>query len=183
MWARNRKNDVRIANVRTRKGWNFPSRGSENYKKGATRKLGKFWCDSCNKCVKILVLRYRLELDITDDTANAVVVMFDEPATTLVGCSAESVMEDDDEQTSLAPCIPLKLSLIPIMSMGPLKVSHKRDKPRELILRIQTVRTQAIQLCMLLTRKKGLVIEDSDAEANCATAEGGTRKKDGRHSK
>ncbi|GJV88797.1 reverse transcriptase domain-containing protein [Tanacetum coccineum] len=78
MWARNRKNDVRIANVRTRKGWNFPSRGSENCKKGATRKL-------------------RLELGITDDTTNVVVVMFDEPATTLVGCSAESVMEDDDE--------------------------------------------------------------------------------------
>nr|GEV73334.1 hypothetical protein [Tanacetum cinerariifolium] len=73
MWARNRKNDteifhckVRIANVRTRKGWNFPS--------------------------------YRLELDITDDTATVVVVMFDDPATTLVGCSAKSVMEDDDEQ-------------------------------------------------------------------------------------
>nr|GEY06663.1 hypothetical protein [Tanacetum cinerariifolium] len=37
MWARNRKNDVRIANVRTRKGWNSPSRGRENCKKGATR--------------------------------------------------------------------------------------------------------------------------------------------------
>ncbi|GJX60108.1 DNA helicase PIF1, ATP-dependent [Tanacetum coccineum] len=66
---------VRIANVRTRKGWNFPSCGGENF------------------------LRYRLELDVADDTANAVVVMFDEPATTLVGCSAESVMEDDDESS------------------------------------------------------------------------------------
>ncbi|GKF23417.1 hypothetical protein Tco_0075739, partial [Tanacetum coccineum] len=35
--------------------------------------------------------------DITDDTTNVVVVMFDEPETTLVGCSAESIMEDDDE--------------------------------------------------------------------------------------
>nr|GEU73399.1 hypothetical protein CTI12_AA123990 [Tanacetum cinerariifolium] len=41
MWARNQKNDtaifhckVRIANVRTRKGWNFPSCGGGNYKKG-----------------------------------------------------------------------------------------------------------------------------------------------------
>ncbi|GJX40662.1 uncharacterized mitochondrial protein-like protein [Tanacetum coccineum] len=54
-------------------------------------------------------VRYRLELGITDDTANIVVVMFDEPATTLVGCSAESVMEDDDEslnyQSNLAPAL------------------------------------------------------------------------------
>ncbi|GKD53210.1 reverse transcriptase domain-containing protein [Tanacetum coccineum] len=118
---------VRIANVRTRKGWNFPSCGGENCKKGATRRLGQFWCESCNKSVEFPVLRncclvyqgaantnalrsnlyvafvnpfvrrYRLELDVADDTANAMVVMFDEPATTLVGCSAESVMEDDDE--------------------------------------------------------------------------------------
>ncbi|GJR09517.1 nucleic acid-binding, OB-fold protein [Tanacetum coccineum] len=102
MWVHNRKNDtaifhckVRIANVRTRKGWNFPSYGSENCTKGSTRKLRQFWCESCNKCVEFPVLR--LELDITDDTANAVEAMFDEPAITLVGCSAESVMEDDDE--------------------------------------------------------------------------------------
>nr|GEZ50317.1 nucleic acid-binding, OB-fold protein [Tanacetum cinerariifolium] len=95
MWARNRKNDtvifhckVRIANVRMRKGWNFPSCGGENCKKGATRRLGQF-------------CRYRLELDVADDTANIVVVMFDEPATTLVGCSAESVMGDDDEDPSV----------------------------------------------------------------------------------
>ncbi|GJS23494.1 nucleic acid-binding, OB-fold protein [Tanacetum coccineum] len=116
MWARNRKNDtaifhckVRIANVRTSKGWNFPSCGGENCKKGATRKLGQFWCESCNKSIEFPVLRYRLELDIADDTANTVVVMFDEPATTLVGCSAESVMEDDDEssddQSNLPPAL------------------------------------------------------------------------------
>ncbi|GJU65757.1 reverse transcriptase domain-containing protein [Tanacetum coccineum] len=117
MWARNRKNDVRIANVRTRKGWNFPSHGGENCKKGSTRKLGQFWCEFFNKCVEFTVLSihnpfvriYKLELDITDDTANAVVVMFDEPATTLVGCSEESVMEDDDEssddQSNLPPAL------------------------------------------------------------------------------
>ncbi|GJQ96333.1 nucleic acid-binding, OB-fold protein [Tanacetum coccineum] len=97
LWARNRKNDVRIANVRVRKGWNFPSCGGENCKKGSTRKLGQFWCESCNKSVEFPVLRYRLEFNIIDDTANVVVVMFDEPATTLVRCSAESIMEDDDE--------------------------------------------------------------------------------------
>nr|GEU35789.1 reverse transcriptase domain-containing protein [Tanacetum cinerariifolium] len=44
------------------------------------------------------LLIYRLKLDITDDTTNVVVVMFDEPATTLVGCSVESVIKDDDDE-------------------------------------------------------------------------------------
>ncbi|GJX99300.1 DNA helicase PIF1, ATP-dependent [Tanacetum coccineum] len=55
------------------------------------------------------LLIYRLELDVADDTAHAVVVMFDEPATTLVECSAESVMEDDnessDDQSNLPPAL------------------------------------------------------------------------------
>ncbi|GJT56208.1 reverse transcriptase domain-containing protein [Tanacetum coccineum] len=76
----NRKNDsitfyckVMIENVRTKKGWNFPSDGGDNF------------------------LRYRLELDFADDTAHIVVVMNDEPTTSLVGCSAESIMEEEDE--------------------------------------------------------------------------------------
>ncbi|GJZ83029.1 replication protein A 70 kDa DNA-binding subunit C-like protein [Tanacetum coccineum] len=41
--------------------------------------------------------RYRLELDVSDDTAQIVVVMFDETATALVGCSAGSLMDIEDE--------------------------------------------------------------------------------------
>ncbi|GJU19988.1 nucleic acid-binding, OB-fold protein, partial [Tanacetum coccineum] len=40
---------------------------------------------------------YRLELDVSDDTAQIVVVMFDETATALVGCSAGSLMDIEDE--------------------------------------------------------------------------------------
>ncbi|GJT46471.1 reverse transcriptase domain-containing protein [Tanacetum coccineum] len=79
MWARNRKYDVR-----TKKGWNYPSCGGEKCKKGnLDRKDGRFWCDSCNSSVDYPVIRYRLELEISDATAEAMVVMFDETAKTL----------------------------------------------------------------------------------------------------
>ncbi|GJR97974.1 DNA helicase PIF1, ATP-dependent [Tanacetum coccineum] len=79
IWARNRKNDsstfnckVRIDNVRTKKGWNYPSCGGSKCKKGIERKAGSFWCDSCNKPVEYPVLR--IELDISDQTASTVTV-------------------------------------------------------------------------------------------------------------
>ncbi|GJS99240.1 reverse transcriptase domain-containing protein [Tanacetum coccineum] len=76
MWARNRKYDsstffceVNIDKVRTKKGWNYPSCGGEKYKKGnLDRKEGRFWCDSCNNSMEYPVIRYRLELEISDDT-------------------------------------------------------------------------------------------------------------------
>ncbi|GJU77502.1 reverse transcriptase domain-containing protein, partial [Tanacetum coccineum] len=39
------------------------------------------------------MLRYRLELDVSNATTQTVVVLFDEPATTLVGCLAGSLMD------------------------------------------------------------------------------------------
>ncbi|GKB62292.1 putative reverse transcriptase domain-containing protein [Tanacetum coccineum] len=41
--------------------------------------------------------RYRLELDVSDDTTQTVIVMFDETATALVGCSAGSLIDIEDE--------------------------------------------------------------------------------------
>ncbi|GKD63421.1 replication protein A 70 kDa DNA-binding subunit C-like protein [Tanacetum coccineum] len=64
MWARNRKNDVTIDGIRTRKGWNFPSCGSDTCKKALTRQNSQFFCQSCNTTVDYPVLRYRLEVDI-----------------------------------------------------------------------------------------------------------------------
>ncbi|GKA39605.1 reverse transcriptase domain-containing protein [Tanacetum coccineum] len=91
MWARNRKYDaatfhcgVRIDKIRTKRGWNYPSCGGEKCKKGnLDRKHGRFWCDSCHSSVDYLVLRYRLEMEVSDDIAQAVVVMFDETARTV----------------------------------------------------------------------------------------------------
>ncbi|KAL6571824.1 hypothetical protein OROHE_002693 [Orobanche hederae] len=52
---------------------------------------------------------YRLELGVSDDTAHAVVVMFDETAANLVKCSAESILEvedmSSDNHSSLPPAI------------------------------------------------------------------------------
>ncbi|GJW29721.1 zf-CCHC domain-containing protein [Tanacetum coccineum] len=123
IWARNCKNDsatfhckVMIENARTRKGWNYPSCGGDNYKKGATRQGGRFFCEACNKVIEYPVLRYRLELGVADDilahvvchrlcdefgvaddTAHVVVILFDEPATELLGYIAESLLETVDE--------------------------------------------------------------------------------------
>nr|GEU46880.1 nucleic acid-binding, OB-fold protein [Tanacetum cinerariifolium] len=94
MWARNRKYDsaafhceVKIDRIRTKNGWNVPSCGGEKCKKGnISHKAGKFWCDSCDSTMEYPVLRYRLELEISDDTAEEVVIMFDETATSLLKC-------------------------------------------------------------------------------------------------
>ena len=45
--------------------------------------------------------RYRLELGVTNDTAQSVFVLFDEPATELVKCSASFLMQLDDEVNTL----------------------------------------------------------------------------------
>ncbi|GKA44691.1 DNA helicase PIF1, ATP-dependent [Tanacetum coccineum] len=46
---------------------------------------------------KVMVLMYRLEVVVADDTAHTVVVMFNDTTTELVKCSAESLMAADDE--------------------------------------------------------------------------------------
>ncbi|GKF77002.1 ATP-dependent DNA helicase PIF1-like protein, partial [Tanacetum coccineum] len=77
---------VRIDKIRTNRGWNYPSCGGEKCKKDYP------------------VLRYRLEMEVSDDTAQAVVVMFDETARTVVKCSAGSIVgseEQDEEETGL----------------------------------------------------------------------------------
>ncbi|GKA40198.1 DNA helicase PIF1, ATP-dependent [Tanacetum coccineum] len=106
MWARNRKNDsitfhckVTIDGIRTRKGWNFPSCRSDTCKKALTRQDGQFFCQSCNKGVNYPVLRYWLKVDTSDNTAQAIVVMFNETATALVNCSADFLMDTVDESS------------------------------------------------------------------------------------
>ncbi|GKB20040.1 reverse transcriptase domain-containing protein [Tanacetum coccineum] len=93
--------EVKIDKVRTKRGWNYPSCGGEKCKKGMiTRKEGKLWCDSCNNPVE-----YPLELEVSNDTAKAVVVMFDETAATLVKCSADLILGSEEEHSGLPPAI------------------------------------------------------------------------------
>nr|GEW20250.1 DNA helicase PIF1, ATP-dependent [Tanacetum cinerariifolium]GEW24774.1 DNA helicase PIF1, ATP-dependent [Tanacetum cinerariifolium] len=89
IWARNRQNNtvtfhckVMIENFRNKKGWNYPSCGYEKCRIGAARQHGKW---------------YRLEVVVADDTAHTVVVMFNDTATEMTKCSAESLMVTDDE--------------------------------------------------------------------------------------
>ncbi|GJS93015.1 reverse transcriptase domain-containing protein [Tanacetum coccineum] len=116
MWACNQKYNtatfycaVRIDKIRTKRGWNYPSCGDEKCKKGNLNcKNGRFWCDSCHSSVGCPVLRYKLELEVLDDTAQVVVVMFDETARTVVKCLVGSIVkseEHDEKDMGLPPAL------------------------------------------------------------------------------
>ncbi|GKD27552.1 ATP-dependent DNA helicase PIF1-like protein, partial [Tanacetum coccineum] len=96
-----------IDKIRTKRGWNYSSCGGEKCRKGnLDRKQGRFWCDSCHSSVDYLVLR--LELEVSDETAQTVVVMFDETAKTVVKCPTGSIVgseEQGDEETGLPPAL------------------------------------------------------------------------------
>ncbi|GKE21076.1 nucleic acid-binding, OB-fold protein, partial [Tanacetum coccineum] len=92
------ENLLMIDKVRTKKGWNYTSCGGEKCKKGYLDHTdGRFWYDSCNSSVDYLVIRYRLELETSDATLEAVVVMFDETVKRLVKCSASSIVGSEDQ--------------------------------------------------------------------------------------
>ncbi|GKC38270.1 replication protein A 70 kDa DNA-binding subunit C-like protein, partial [Tanacetum coccineum] len=91
IWARNLQNNtttfhckVMIETFRTKKGRNYPSCGYEKYRKGATRKLGKWVCEACNRAVNYPVFRYMLKVVAADDTTHTVVVMFNDTAMELL---------------------------------------------------------------------------------------------------
>ncbi|GKA09992.1 DNA helicase PIF1, ATP-dependent [Tanacetum coccineum] len=110
IWARNRQNNtvtfhckVMIENFRNKKGWNYPSYGYENCRKGATRQLGKWFCEACNRHIDYPVFRYMLEVVVADDTASTVVVMFNDTAMELIKCLVELLMVGDDEGAEADP--------------------------------------------------------------------------------
>ncbi|GJY71186.1 retrotransposon protein, putative, ty1-copia subclass [Tanacetum coccineum] len=85
-----------IDGVKTKTGWNFPSCCSKDCKKSVTRQKGYFYYESCNRrkvTLGINEYRYKLELG----TSQTVIVMFNETATALVGCSAGSLIDIEDE--------------------------------------------------------------------------------------
>nr|GEV91960.1 copia protein [Tanacetum cinerariifolium] len=88
---------VMIEDVRRKSGWNYPSCGGEKYRKSVSRQVGKFLYETCYRTVDYPVLRYRLEVVVADDTAHTVVVMFSEITTELLNCSADSLIEAEDD--------------------------------------------------------------------------------------
>ncbi|GJV08398.1 DNA helicase PIF1, ATP-dependent [Tanacetum coccineum] len=99
-------------NVRTRNGWNFPSFGGKKCKKSVTHSNGRFLCESCKKNMDYPVLRYKLELEVSDDTTEVVVVMFNETTTSLVKCPADSIMKYEDHQADEHSPLPQALASI-----------------------------------------------------------------------
>ncbi|GJT85467.1 RNA-directed DNA polymerase, eukaryota [Tanacetum coccineum] len=69
----------------------------EKCKKGVVQREGSFLCQACEKAVEYPVLRYRLELDVSDKTTSTVVVMFDEPAIELVKCTADTLASAEED--------------------------------------------------------------------------------------
>ncbi|XP_071697351.1 replication factor A protein 1-like [Rutidosis leptorrhynchoides] len=96
---------VKIQNIRTKNGWYYLSCSICKCKKAVSRQSGNFWCDSCEKTVDFPRTRFRLQMDVTDETAQAVIVMFDETAEKLVNATAQSLLDDmnQDSWTSVLP--------------------------------------------------------------------------------
>ncbi|GJV44870.1 replication protein A 70 kDa DNA-binding subunit C-like protein [Tanacetum coccineum] len=132
-------------------------------------------------------IRYRLELDVSDDTAHVVVIMFDEPTTSLVKCSVESIVEAEDEQTSLVQLTFWKSSPAPTTSMETLKVSRVgrliRLKELRTAVDIEDSDTEASgdsakgaskdrAARVFDMKKRSVVIEDSDTEVSCGSTKG-----------
>ncbi|GJY38865.1 replication protein A 70 kDa DNA-binding subunit C-like protein [Tanacetum coccineum] len=89
--------NVMIKDVRRKSGWNYPSCGGEKCKKRLSMDNGTFKCGTCDKIVDYPVLKYILEVVVADDTAHTVVVLFNEMATELVKCFADSIIDALDE--------------------------------------------------------------------------------------
>ncbi|GJT60042.1 reverse transcriptase domain-containing protein [Tanacetum coccineum] len=99
MWARNRKND----------SITFHSKGPplmESYKEG----MNFLSCGSGEGHRKKEVDPYRLEVNVSDDIAQAVVIMLNETATAFVKCSADSLMDTVDESSKDHLSLPPALS-------------------------------------------------------------------------
>ncbi|GKF18611.1 DNA helicase PIF1, ATP-dependent [Tanacetum coccineum] len=79
--------------------------------KGASRKNGKWVCEACNRAVDYPVFRYRLEAVVADDTTHTVVMMFNDTATELLKCSAESLMGTEDEGSDADDDLNLPLAI------------------------------------------------------------------------
>ncbi|GKB15197.1 DNA helicase PIF1, ATP-dependent, partial [Tanacetum coccineum] len=78
-------------------------------RKGASRKNEKWVCEACNRAVDYPV--FRLEVMVANDTANTVVVMFNDTATEFLKCSAESLMGTEDEGSDADDDLNLPLAI------------------------------------------------------------------------
>ncbi|GJR91635.1 FAR1-related sequence 5-like protein [Tanacetum coccineum] len=89
--------EAKIINVRTKNSWwYYPACGSGKCKKGVTWNDGKLW-HSCSKPVNYAKPRFRLEVDVKDESAQTVIVTWDETASELTKSSAKALLDGLDE--------------------------------------------------------------------------------------
>nr|GEY61877.1 hypothetical protein [Tanacetum cinerariifolium] len=191
IWARNKKNDsstfkcrVKINDTRSRKGWNFQACGGEKCKKGVVRKNKSYWGQVCEKAVDYPVLRFWIELDVSDKSASTVVVMFDEPVKELLKCSADSLAAADDESRfGYADHAGLPLALANIIEDCPEEAvdvdSESRNMNTSAEVNITKVKRLATKPSVITpskpTKEKGKreELEDSDDEVKGDMDDGG----------
>ncbi|KAL6547418.1 hypothetical protein OROMI_023139 [Orobanche minor] len=80
--------EAEIMHIRTKNSWYYPACGSGKCKKGVTHKDGQLWCDACDKPVS-----YPKKVDVRDETAETVVVIWEETATELTKTSAKVLLD------------------------------------------------------------------------------------------
>nr|GEV74280.1 ATP-dependent DNA helicase PIF1-like [Tanacetum cinerariifolium] len=77
---------------------------------------------------------YRLEVDVSDNTAQAVVVLFNETATALVNCSVDSLMDTVDEDPSIVtPSKPVKERKKPRMDIKDSETEDSSDSANAIV--------------------------------------------------
>nr|GEV68807.1 hypothetical protein [Tanacetum cinerariifolium] len=148
---------VKIDDITSRKGWNFPGCCSEKCNKGVVRKNESFWCQSCEKAVDYPALRFWLELDISDKIASTVVVIFDEPAKELIKIAQEEVVDVDSESSNMNTSAEVNIT----------KVKRLSTKP-----------SVAIPSKPTRKGKKREELENSDEEVTCDMDDGGADGKE-----
>ncbi|GJW91895.1 replication protein A 70 kDa DNA-binding subunit C-like protein [Tanacetum coccineum] len=124
----------------------------------------------------------RLEVDVSDNTAQAVVVMFNETATALVNCSADSLMDTVDESSedhlNLPPALSNLIGTAHVMEINVGSMSNLDDYPDNQPQKMKRI----VQDPSIVTpskpveerKKSRMDIEDSKTEdsSNSANAKG-----------
>ncbi|XP_071739618.1 uncharacterized protein [Rutidosis leptorrhynchoides] len=97
---------VHVANVRTKNGWYYVSCNICQAKKGSVNFTPHVLpVHRTDRHVVILPTRFKIQLEVTDGTGKAVVVLFDETAEKLVKATAKSLVAEFDED-SLSHVLP-----------------------------------------------------------------------------
>ncbi|GKE23435.1 nucleic acid-binding, OB-fold protein, partial [Tanacetum coccineum] len=110
LWERNRRNELLLAKCgSTISRHGMVGTSQRVARKSVRKELAESWGDSG---VTLAIKQYRLELGISDATTHVMVVMFNETASELVKCSADSLTQSDEEYLDDTSALPAALENI-----------------------------------------------------------------------